>query len=129
MMFDHVGFAVSDLKASKHFYDETLKPLGISILFEVTPEMTGDADSHYGYGVEHARFWIGPGPNPPSSVHVAFAAETRKRVDAFYTAALGAGGTDNGAPGLRPHYGEHYYGAFVRDPDGNNIEAVCHTPE
>jgi catechol 2,3-dioxygenase-like lactoylglutathione lyase family enzyme len=129
VMFDHVGFAVSNLKTSKFFYDEALKPLGISIMFELTPEMTGDPDSHYGYGAERPQFWIGPGPKPPSSVHVAFAAKTRKLVDEFYKAALAVGGTDNGAPGLRPHYHEHYYGAFVRDPDGNNIEAVCHTPE
>lgn len=128
-MFDHVGFAVRDLKLSKRFYDEAFKPLGISMVFEITPEITGDPASHYGYGVERPQFWIGPGPKPSSSVHVAFTARTRKTVDAFHAAALAAGGKDNGAPGLRPHYHEHYYGAFVRDPDGNNIEAVCHNPE
>jgi catechol 2,3-dioxygenase-like lactoylglutathione lyase family enzyme len=127
-MFDHVGFPVGNLKAALDFYTKALAPLGIKMVFEVTPEMTGEKSSHYGFGVDRPQFWIGSGKKPQSSLHVAFAAKDRKTVDAFYKAALAAGGTNNGAPGPRPHYHEHYYGAFVRDPDGNNIEAVCHTP-
>lgn len=128
-MFDHLGFPVENLNDAKIFYDKALKPLGITMLFEVTPEMSGGIDPHYGYGVNRPQFWISSGPKSQSAVHVAFAAQDRKTVEAFYAAALAAGGADNGAPGLRPQYHEHYYGAFVRDLDGNNIEAVCHAPE
>ena len=127
-MFDHLGYAVSDLEKSKNFYVSTLMPLGISIIMELTPEMTGGTYHGYGMGVDRPAFWIGAGPKAASGVHLAFAAKSRKDVDAFYVAAMAAGGTDNGKPGLRPHYHEHYYGAFVIDPDGHNIEAVCHVP-
>jgi catechol 2,3-dioxygenase-like lactoylglutathione lyase family enzyme len=127
-MFDHVGFPVSNLQRAVDFYTKALDPIGIKMLFEVTPEMTGEADSHFGFGTERPQFWISSGDKPQSSVHVAFAAKDRKTVDGFYAAAIAAGGKDNGAPGLRPQYHEHYYGAFVRDPDGNNVEAVCHSP-
>jgi catechol 2,3-dioxygenase-like lactoylglutathione lyase family enzyme len=127
-MFDHVGYSVSDLKAAKAFYDKALVPLGIKVCMHVTDEMTGGHGEHLGYGVDRPMFWIGTGSKHSPGVHVAFAAATRKDVDAFYAAAMSAGGADNGAPGLRPHYHENYYGAFVRDPDGHNIEAVCHTP-
>ncbi|HTW38039.1 MAG TPA: VOC family protein [Steroidobacteraceae bacterium] len=127
-MIDHTGFAVTDLPTSKAFYVAALQPLGIKLLMEVTAEQTG-AGAHAGFGVaDQAFFWIGDHGSPRSGVHIAFTAETRRRVDQFYRAALNAGGKDNGAPGLRPHYHEHYYGAFVLDPDGNNIEAVCHKP-
>ena len=128
-MLDHIGFAVSDLERSRAFYTAALKPLTIAPVMEVTAEQTG-ADAHVGFGVEHKPFfWIGGGPRPADSVHVAFTAPSRAVVDAFYRAALDAGGTDNGPPGIRPYYHPAYYGAFVRDPDGNNIEAVCHAPE
>ena len=128
-MIDHIGFAVSNIERSKPFYVAALKPLGIAVVMEVTAEQTG-ADAHAGFGKDDkAFFWIGGGAKPKGGTHVAFTAPTRADVDTFYRAALAAGGRDNGAPGLRPYYHEHYYGAFVFDPDGNNIEAVCYRSE
>ena len=128
-MIDHIGLAVSNMERAKAFYLKALKPVGIGVLMEVSAEETG-GDAHAGFGKENkAFFWIGTGDKPKGGVHVAFTAQTRADVDAFYHAALAAGGRDNGAPGLRPFYHAHYYGAFVFDPDGNNIEAVCHRPE
>lgn len=127
-MFDHIGFAVSDLEKSKAFYAAALRPLGIKLIMEVTAEQTG-AGAHAGFGVGNKpSFWIGDHGAPCPGVHVAFMAETRAQVVQFHQAALQAGGKDNGAPGVRPHYHENYYGAFVFDPDGNNVEAVCHKP-
>ena len=128
-MLDHIGFSVSNLKVSRIFYEKALKPLGIAPLMEVTPEMTGTSDSHVGFGAGRPFFWIGTGGKVSLATHVAFATESRKIVDEFHAAAIAAGGRDNGKPGLRPHYHENYYGAFVLDPDGNNIEAVCHAPK
>ena len=121
-MFDHVGLTVSDLARSRAFYAHALAPLGITEL----AQYEGGA----GFGREHPKFWLGQGKvaQPRPATHVAFAAVTRLEVDAFYRAALAAGGTDNGPPGLRPHYHPDYYGAFVLDPDGHNVEAVCHRP-
>jgi catechol 2,3-dioxygenase-like lactoylglutathione lyase family enzyme len=128
-MIDHIGFAVSNVEHSKAFYVNALKPLGISVIMEVSAEDTG-GDAHAGFGNDNkAFFWIGGGGKPKGGTHVAFAAPTRADVDSFYHAALGAGGRDNGPPGLRPHYHPDYYGAFVFDPDGNNIEAACRHPE
>jgi len=128
-MIDHIGLAVSNMERSKAFYLNALKPLGIGVIMEVSAEQTG-GDAHAGFGKDNkAFFWIGTGSRPKGGAHVAFTAQTRAEVDAFYRAALAAGGRDNGAPGPRPHYHEHYYGAFVLDPDGANIEAVCHRPE
>lgn len=128
-MLDHVGFAVSDFDRSKAFYLKALKPLGISIVMEVTAEQTGNgAAAGFGSGGK-PYFWIGEENSVGSHVHVALAAPDRRMVDAFYEAAMAAGARDNGAPGLRPHYHPNYYGAFVLDPDGHNIEAVCHAPE
>ena len=128
-MIDHIGLAVKDMDRAKAFYMGALEPLGIGVIMEVTAEQTG-ADAHAGFGKDDkAFFWIGTGNKPRGGAHVAFTAQTRAEVDSFYRAALAAGGRDNGAPGPRPHYHEHYYGAFVLDPDGNNIEAVCHRPE
>ncbi len=127
-MFDHIGYSVSDLAAAKAFYEKALAPLGIKMLWEVTRAMSGSDYAGFGFGKERPQFWIGTGPKHAPGVHVAFTADTRTDVDAFYEAAIAAGGKDNGAPGLRPHYHENYYGAFVLDPDGHNIEAVCHKP-
>lgn len=129
-MLDHIGFPVSNFLASKKFYAAALEPLGIGIVMEVTAEQTGGT-SHAGFGDDgKPYFWIGDGEGHlRGRVHVAFTAKTRADVDAFYKAALAAGGRDNGKPGPRPHYHDHYYGAFVLDPDGHNIEAVCHAPE
>jgi len=128
-MLDHIGFKVSDFERSKAFYLQALAPLGIGLVMEVTPEMTGTDSRHAGFGSERKPFfWIGTGETTRGGLHVAFAAPSRAVVDAFHAAALAAGATDSGAPGLRTQYHPHYYGAFVRDPDGHNIEAVCHLP-
>jgi catechol 2,3-dioxygenase-like lactoylglutathione lyase family enzyme len=127
-MFDHIGYSVSDLEAARAFYDKALAPLGIRMLFELTPAMTGGEYGGLGYGKDRPQFWVGTGKKHAPAIHVAFTADSRALVDAFYKAAIAAGGKDNGAPGLRPHYHENYYGAFVLDPDGHNIEAVCHKP-
>jgi catechol 2,3-dioxygenase-like lactoylglutathione lyase family enzyme len=125
-MIDHIGVAVADFNRAKTFYETALKPLGLGVVMEVTAEETG-GDAHAGFGADDkAFFWIGAGARPRGGTHVAFLARTRAEVDAFHRAAMAAGGRDNGAPGLRPHYHANYYGAFVLDPDGNNIEAVCH---
>ena len=127
-MIDHMGFEVADLDRAKAFYVKALKPLGLGAVMEVTAQETGGY-AGAGFGDDRKPFfWIGTGSKPKGGVHVAFTARTREEVDAFYRAAIGAGGKDNGAPGPRPHYHAHYYGAFVFDPDGNNIEAVCHRP-
>jgi catechol 2,3-dioxygenase-like lactoylglutathione lyase family enzyme len=118
-MLDHVTLGVVDLPRSIAFYDRTLKPLGIE-------RLGGDGRAFAGYGVgRKAFFWLGQRDAVVSSSHVGFAAPDRAAVDAFHAAALAAGGSDNGAPGLRPNYHPDYYGAFVLDPDGHNIEAVC----
>ncbi len=128
-MIDHTGFAVSNLVRSKLFYQRALAPLGITLLMEVTAAQSG-AGAHAGFGTEGKPFfWIGDHGASPGTLHIAFLARSRGEVDAFHAAALAAGGRDNGAPGLRPHYHAHYYAAFVLDPDGVNIEAVCHRPE
>lgn len=126
-MIDHIGFPVADLARAREFYDRALAPLGISVLLEVTEEMTGGHGAHLGYGRDGKPFfWIGSGAPATGTCHVALTAPDRAAVDAFHRAALAAGGRDNGAPGLRPHYHPGYYGAFALDPDGNNIEAVHH---
>ncbi len=118
-MLDHVTIGVSDLARATAFYDAALRPLGIERLY------TG-GDTFCGYGADRrAFFWIGRRDSVRSSAHVAFAAPDRATVDAFFAAAIAAGGRDNGAPGERPQYHPDYYGGFVLDPDGHNIEAVC----
>lgn len=117
-MLDHVSLRVSNYERSESFYDQTLAALGLRRLFTFGPTA--------GYGADRPVFWIGAGSEPAGYAHVAFTAVDRARVDAFYAAALGAGGRDNGPPGVRAHYHPTYYGAFVLDPDGHNIEAVCH---
>lgn len=125
-MIDHMGISVSDIARSRTFYDAVLKPLGMSVLMEVTPEQTESGGTAIGYGKDGATFfWIGDNERVGEGTHVAFVAESHEQVQAFHAAALGAGGRDHGAPGPRPHYGPDYYAAFVLDPDGANIEAVC----
>jgi len=121
-MIDHTGLQVADLTRAKSFYRTALAPLGYTLLREF-------GDMAAGFGVApKPDFWLAAGtPNSPR-IHIAFRAENRAMVDAFYKAALAAGGKDNGAPGARAHYHPAYYGAFVLDPDGHNIEAVCHDP-
>ena len=124
-MFDHVKFGVSDYAASKAFFLKALAPLGVAVVAEGTPT----------YGVElmrpesDASLCLYQTEEKPAHLHLAFKAETRQQVEAFYRAALEAGGKDNGAPGLRPQYSGTYYAAFVIGPDGHNIEVVCHEPE
>jgi catechol 2,3-dioxygenase-like lactoylglutathione lyase family enzyme len=124
-MFDHVKFGVSDYAASKAFYLQALEPLGVTVVSEGTPA----------YGIELSQpggkssLCLCQANEKPAHLHIAFVAESRQQVDAFYRAALEAGGKDHGAPGLRPHYHANYYAAFVLDPDGHNIEAVCHAAE
>ncbi len=127
-MIDHTGLSVSDFAAARAFYDKALAPIGASMLMMVPEEFTGGVKVA-GYGRERPVFWLHEGEKQTPPIHIAFTADTRAEVDAFYEAAMAAGGTDNGAPGLRPHYHPDYYGAFVHDPDGHNIEAVCHKPE
>ena len=122
-MFDHVKFGVSDYAASKAFYLKALEPLGVAVGSEGPPP----------YGVElcskeKASLCLYQTVEKPAHLHLAFVAGNRQQVDAFYRAALKAGGRDNGAPGLRPQYSGNYYAAFVIGPDGHNIEAVCHEP-
>jgi catechol 2,3-dioxygenase-like lactoylglutathione lyase family enzyme len=127
-MLDHIGFSVSNVKRSIEFYKAALAPLGITVMMELTAEQTGSYEgAGFGSGGK-AYFWIGKGKPVKAPTHVAFTADNRAMVQAFYEAAIKAGGKDNGLPGLRPHYHENYFGAFVLDPDGHNIEAVCHKP-
>lgn len=127
-MIDHTGLGVSDFVKSKEFYRKALGSIGYELLLEFPASVTGGTNVA-GFGEPpKADFWIGEGvPNAPR-VHVAFRVSSRAIVDKFHAAALAAGGRDNGKPGMRPHYHANYYGAFVLDPDGHNIEAVCHTP-
>ncbi|WP_424628905.1 VOC family protein [Bradyrhizobium sp. SYSU BS000235] len=127
-MIDHIGFSVSDYERAKAFYTKALAPLGYSLIMEVAQDQN-DAPAA-GFGINgKPDFWIGGEGGLNKPVHIAITANDRAAVDAFYKAALAAGGRDNGAPGLRPHYHPNYYGAFVLDHDGHNIEAVCHAPE
>ena len=122
-MLDHVGFAVSNYDRSKAFYEKALAPLGMSLVMEPAGAAAGFGKSG------KASFWIEARGTPVHGrLHIALAADSREQVDAFHATALQAGGADNGAPGLREIYHPDYYGAYVLDPDGNNIEAVCHRP-
>jgi catechol 2,3-dioxygenase-like lactoylglutathione lyase family enzyme len=128
-MIDHIGFPVSDYARSKAFYTQALAPLGYSLVMEVGADVTESRAPAAGFGAGgKPDFWIGGEGGLEKPLHVAILAKDRPSVDAFHRAALAAGGKDNGTPGLRPHYHANYYGAFVLDPDGHNIEAVCHTP-
>jgi catechol 2,3-dioxygenase-like lactoylglutathione lyase family enzyme len=121
-MFDHLGFTVADFDASRAFYVAALAPLGVSVAMEF--------DGRAGMGRDgRPQFWFGAGEKPVGPLHLAFTAGNREQVRAFHAAALQAGAKDNGGPGLRANYHPHYYGAFVIDLNGHNIEAVCHSPE
>lgn len=121
-MLDHISIPVSDIGRSKLFYVQALEPIGFGLL--------GESDRHAAFGFAHMPYlMVRLADSAPESVHVALTADTRDQVDAFHAAALAAGGTDNGAPGLRTDYHPDYYGAFVLDPDGHNIEVVKHQPE
>ena len=124
MTLDHVGFAVADYRRSKMFYEKALAPLGLTLLLEPAGEAAG-------FGKRgRPSFWIEARGKPVRGrLHIALSAESRAQVDAFHAAAIEAGGTDNGAPGVRDVYHPNYYGGYVLDPDGNNIEAVCHQPD
>jgi catechol 2,3-dioxygenase-like lactoylglutathione lyase family enzyme len=123
-VIDHLGLDVGSFRRSRDFYAAALAPLG----YGLKVEMPADAPDRAGFGATHPVFWIAGGGGVERPLHFAFAAANRAAVDAFYRAALAAGGRDNGAPGLRPRYHANYYAAFVFDPDGHNIEAVCHAP-
>jgi catechol 2,3-dioxygenase-like lactoylglutathione lyase family enzyme len=119
-MIDHVKVFVSDLERSRSFYVQALEPLGYHVVMEPAAVVIG-------LGVDRPDFWLELRPEGVTTAHLAFAADDPAVVDAFHRAALDAGGRDNGGPGMRPMYHPRYYGAFVLDPDGNNVEAVCHT--
>jgi catechol 2,3-dioxygenase-like lactoylglutathione lyase family enzyme len=126
---DHTSLSVSDYEKAKAFYAAALAPLGCAVQMEFPMGATGDS-SVAGIGTPGKPFlWIASGGKTSPHVHIALRTENRGQVDAFYAAAMAAGGTDNGPPGVRPHYHQHYYAAFVLDPDGHNIEAVTHTPD
>jgi catechol 2,3-dioxygenase-like lactoylglutathione lyase family enzyme len=119
---DHLTLAVRDLGASRAFYERALEPFGIRV-----NELAGDDGTEVAFGPEGSEDFVLRAGEPAATVHVAFLAHDFETVDAFHAAALGAGARDNGGPGRRPHYHERYYAAYVLDPDGNNVEAVCHT--
>lgn len=122
MIIDHITLLVADYAQSRAFYLRALEPLGIGIATEFKDAC--------GFGRDgKGEFWLGTGARPQLPMHIAFAADTRAQVDAFYAAALAAGAADNGAPGIRAHYHADYYGAFVIAPGGHNIEAACHKPQ
>ncbi|MES2058190.1 MAG: VOC family protein [Pseudomonadota bacterium] len=128
-MIDHLGIRATDFEASRRFYDAALAAMGIVPVMEVTPEQSGGYHG-IGYGRNgKPTFWLGNNGPVGDGIHVALSAVSRAEVDAFHQAALAAGGRDNGPPGIRAHYHPTYYGAFVLDPDGINVEAVCHAPE
>jgi catechol 2,3-dioxygenase-like lactoylglutathione lyase family enzyme len=129
-VIDHVGFPVSDYARSKAFYAQALAPLGYGLVMEIEGAQTESRAPAAGFGqAGKPDFWIGGEGGLEMPLHVAIVATDRASVDAFHVAALHAGGRDNGPPGLRPHYHANYYAAFVLDPDGHNIEAVCHAAD
>jgi catechol 2,3-dioxygenase-like lactoylglutathione lyase family enzyme len=129
-ILDHIEVAVADAERSRRFYEAALHPFGMTVIIRVGPERTRTGGTRYGLGRDgYPRIWFHDGEAPGSPVHLALATTDRRIVDAFHAAALAAGGTDNGAPGIRERYHPNYYAAFVLDPDGNNIEAVCQVPD
>ena len=126
-MIDHVTFGVSDFERSVAFYDRAFEPLRINRLFDVPTDLSGGVKVT-GYGDDRPWFWLAEEKPTRGMLHIAVRTNSRGEVEAFHSAALRAGGVDNGPPGLRPHYHQDYYSAFVLDPDGHNIEAVCYKP-
>jgi catechol 2,3-dioxygenase-like lactoylglutathione lyase family enzyme len=127
-MIDHIGLTVTDIQRSRAFYEKALRPLGFKVLKTAEPSETEAGGTAVMFGIEHVEFVIADNERVGQGTHVAFRVESRALVEAFYRAALEAGGRDNGAPGIRSRYSPTYYGAFVLDPDGTNVEAVCHAP-
>lgn len=128
-MIDHTGLSVSNFARSKAFYEAALQTIGYGVMMELDPKTAGAYVAGFGeLATKKPDFWIHEGEPQRPAIHIAFRVDTRAQVDAFHQAALAAGGRDNGAPGVRPHYHANYYGAFVLDLDGHNIEAVCHAP-
>jgi catechol 2,3-dioxygenase-like lactoylglutathione lyase family enzyme len=128
-VIDHIGFSVSDYAKSKRFYEQALAALGYKLIMEVSAAENASGFPACGFGADgNPDFWIGAEGGLAKPIHIAIATDSRAKVDAFHKAALTAGAKDNGAPGLRPQYHPNYYAAFVVDPDGHNIEAVCHAP-
>ena len=129
-MLDHIGIAISDIRRSEAFYAAALAPLGIAKIFEYGPDKTDSGGTAIGFGKDGMPFfWIGDSERVGEGTHIAFRTPDRATVDAFHAAAIAAGGIDHGAPGIREKYHPNYYGAFVLDPDGVNVEAVSHKPE
>ncbi|ACO79401.1 Glyoxalase/Bleomycin resistance protein [Azotobacter vinelandii CA] len=128
-ILDHVEFVVRDAEVSRRFYEQALAPLGFSRIISVGSDRTRSGGTRHGFGKEgYPRLWIHDNELPGTGTHIAFAVEDRSLVDAFHQAALNAGGSDNGEPGVRARYHEHYYAAYVLDPDGINVEVVCQRP-
>lgn len=129
-ILDHIEVAVADAERSCRFYEAALRPFGMTVIIRVGPERTRTGGTRYGMGRDgYPRIWFHDGEALGRPVHIALATTDRRVVDAFHAAALAAGGMDNGAPGTRERYHPNYYAAFVLDPDGNNIEAVCQVPD
>ncbi|WP_137174177.1 VOC family protein [Massilia sp. HP4] len=125
-LIDHIEFAVRDTEVSRLFYERALAPLGFELIITVGPEGTRTGGNRHGLGTNgYPCLWLHEGEPHGKGTHIAFAAEARSLVDAFYEAALAAGGRDNGPPGIRQHYHANYYAAYVLDPDGVNVEVAC----
>lgn len=123
---DHMGIGVSDISRAQAFYELVLRPLGITVVMSIQADPLGSKPQRLGFGSEGKPFlWLHDAPVPSQGVHIALIAESREAVDAFHSAGIAAGGQDNGAPGVRPHYHSSYYAAYVLAPDGVNLEAVC----
>jgi catechol 2,3-dioxygenase-like lactoylglutathione lyase family enzyme len=128
-MIDHIGLTVTDIEKSRAFYEAALRPLGLKVLMVAAPSETESGGTAVMFGIDSVEFVIADNEPVGQGTHVAFRVDERALVDAFYTAALAAGGRDNGAPGIRAQYSPSYYAAFVHDPDGINVEAVCRAAE
>jgi catechol 2,3-dioxygenase-like lactoylglutathione lyase family enzyme len=123
---DHMGIGVSDISHAQAFYELVLRPLGITLVMSSQADPSGSKPRRLGFGFEGKPFlWLHDAPVPSQGVHIALIADSREAVDAFHAAGIAAGGQDNGAPGIRPHYHSSYYAAYVLSPDGMNLEAVC----
>lgn len=123
---DHMGIGVPDISHAQAFYELVLRPLGITLVMSIQADLPGSKPRRLGFGFEGKPFlWLHDAPVPSQGVHIALIADSREAVDAFHAAGIAAGGQDNGAPGIRPHYHSSYYAAYVLTPDGVNLEAVC----